>query len=150
MLATDPILVLLTEIRDLLKAQALPKVRAPRLTQASDRADGFAAFWLAYPVKGRVGRGAAEKAWATIKPDTALQQRMLLAIAQQKRSERWQNGYIPNAATWLNQKRWEDAVVVAKGLPPMPTVQVQRLAEQAPDTATREALSKVLGKDFAV
>ena len=36
---------------------------------------------------------------------------MMDAISAQKRSRQWteKNGqYIPNPATWLNQRRWED------------------------------------------
>ena len=67
----------------------------------------FDEFWKAYPSK--VGKKAAEKAWlkAKDKPDLAA---ILAAIEKQKSSERWQNGYIPNPATWLNQGRWLDEV----------------------------------------
>jgi hypothetical protein len=69
----------------------------------------FERFWTAYPRKA--GKGAAEKAWNSLKPDEALLQSMLTAITAQKSSSQWQrdNGqYIPYPATWLNQRRWED------------------------------------------
>jgi len=69
----------------------------------------FDEFWSAYPRK--VGKGAAEKAYAKIKPDQALQDQIMGAIADAKQSFSWRkdNGqYIPNPATWLNQRRWED------------------------------------------
>lgn len=69
----------------------------------------FSEFWKAYPKK--VGKGAAEKSFKRIKPTADVFQYMLTAIENQKRSNQWQrdNGqYIPNPATWLNQKRWED------------------------------------------
>lgn len=69
----------------------------------------FPEFWKAYPNK--VGKGAARKIWAKRKPDRALLEVMLAAIAAQKNSSQWQRDggqYIPNPATWLNQERWED------------------------------------------
>lgn len=40
---------------------------------------------------------------------------MLNAIETAKQSRQWNkdNGqYIPNPATWLNQKRWEDEIII--------------------------------------
>lgn len=70
----------------------------------------FEKFWNAYPRK--VGKGAAEKAFKKYKPDEGLLEQMLSAISAQKKSEQWSkdNGkFIPYPATWLNQRRWEDA-----------------------------------------
>lgn len=69
----------------------------------------FAAFWKLYPKKQ--GKGAAEKAWKKIKPTAELFDRIMAAVGAAKLSEQWQreNGrYIPNPATWLNEKRWDD------------------------------------------
>lgn len=67
---------------------------------------GFDRFWAAYPRK--VGKGAAERSFERIRPDAALLDRMLRAIEVQRQSDTWLRGYIPNPATWLNQRRWED------------------------------------------
>lgn len=69
-------------------------------------ARGFDRFWAAYPRK--VGKGAAERSFVRIRPDAALLDGMLRAIETQRQSDTWQRGYIPNPATWLNQRRWED------------------------------------------
>lgn len=69
-------------------------------------ARGFDRFWAAYPRK--VGKGAAERSFERIRPDTALLDGMLRAIETQRQSDTWLRGYIPNPATWLNQRRWED------------------------------------------
>ena len=70
----------------------------------------FAEFWKAYPKKQ--GKGAAEKAWKKIRPDTALHTAIMESVkAHAQYNTQWlkDNGqYIPNPATWLNQKRWED------------------------------------------
>ncbi len=69
----------------------------------------FRGFWRSYPRKQ--GKGAAEKAWEKIRPDGKMFEKILSAIDAAKRSMQWRrdNGqYIPNPATWLNQRRWED------------------------------------------
>lgn len=76
----------------------------------------FAAFWSAYPKK--VGKGAAEKAWAKARINGEYDT-VLAAIAAQRESVQWRRDggqYIPNPATWINERRWEDegVKVVAK------------------------------------
>ena len=69
----------------------------------------FKQFWTAYPKKQ--GKGAAEKAWMKLKPSEALTNQMLEALELAKKCTQWNRDggqYIPNPATWLNQKRWED------------------------------------------
>lgn len=76
---------------------------------ASVYAARFDEFWAAYPK--RVGKGAAQKSWAKIKPSAALHKKILAAIADGKESEEWSREggrFIPNPSTWLNQSRWED------------------------------------------
>ena len=89
----------------------------------------FDEFWEAYPK--RVGRGAAEKAYERIHPTAELQGQMLAAVSIAKKSRQWQenNGqYIPNPATWLNQRRWEDDPSPAIG-PPAENPQVNMAQE---------------------
>lgn len=74
----------------------------------------FERFWQAYP--RRQGRGAAFRTWERLKPNDALLERMLAAIAEQRRSHDWlKDGgqYIPHPATWLNNTRWLDEPRVA-------------------------------------
>ncbi|MBT9158933.1 MAG: hypothetical protein DDT26_00182 [Dehalococcoidia bacterium] len=69
----------------------------------------FEAFWKKYPKK--VAKGAAEKSFKKIKPSEDLMKTIMQALERQKESDQWkdQGGrYIPNPATWLNQRRWED------------------------------------------
>lgn len=69
----------------------------------------FESFWVDYPKK--TGKGAAYKAWKKLRPSQSLQSAISSAIAKQKRSRQWlnENGrYIPNPATWLNERRWDD------------------------------------------
>ena len=72
----------------------------------------FDLFWQAYPTgsRGKSGKGAAWKSWARQKLDRQLSE-IIAAIAKWKKCDQWtkdQGAYIPNPATWLNQKRWED------------------------------------------
>jgi hypothetical protein len=71
----------------------------------------FDRFWNAYP--RRVGKQAAQKAWAKIKPDAALVDQMLAAIVAQQAGADWRREggeFIPHPASWLNGGRWLDEV----------------------------------------
>ena len=68
--------------------------------------DGFAEFWNIVPRK--IGKGAAEKAYAkAVKAaDAATIHGAMLAYAKAREGEDQQ--YTVHPATWLNQRRWED------------------------------------------
>lgn len=71
----------------------------------------FDQFWDAYPKK--VAKEPAKKAFLKHKPDQALLDKVLDALQRYKRTDQWtrDNGqFIPNPATWLNQRRWEDEI----------------------------------------
>lgn len=93
------------ETKDLSSATPTP-VGKP--TPNGDAYSGpFLEFWSAYPRK--VGKGAAWSAWKKARrPDVQV---LVTAAEDQARSEQWRKDggqYIPNPATWLNQRRWED------------------------------------------
>jgi len=72
----------------------------------------FAVFWEAYPK--RTKRAEAERAWAQLKPTRGLLRVMLEALGWQKLSPEWlkdSRQYVPNGASWLNGRRWEDEPV---------------------------------------
>jgi hypothetical protein len=73
--------------------------------------DYFGEFWKAYPKK--VAKEDAISAWRKIKLDDILFTKMLKAIKDQKLSET-EKQFIPNPATWLNAKRWEDEVIATQ------------------------------------
>lgn len=92
----------------------------------------FETFWDAYPRK--VAKKDARVAFARINPDLALFTRMLEAIAEQRVSRQWRQGYIPYPATWLNGERWEDVVEIGpvalpEGAPSKTQQRSQRNAE---------------------
>jgi len=65
--------------------------------------NGFEIFWKSYPKK--VGKDKAKGAWKIKKPNL---DEVLNAIAWQINSKSWQEGFIPNPATYLSQGRWKD------------------------------------------
>lgn len=70
----------------------------------------FVLFWDAYPKK--VGKPAALRAWNSAKVKEEEVALILADIATRMQSRDWQKEdgqYIPNPATYLNQRRWEDA-----------------------------------------
>ncbi len=98
------------------------ETKNPPLPPKGD-ADGFESFWQAYPRK--TAKQAALKAWNKLKPDADLQQAILSALEQQKRSVQWQKDggqFIPYPATWLNGSRWEDAQEQAVQAPQTPQI----------------------------
>lgn len=67
----------------------------------------FEKAWSTYP--RRVAKKDAQKAWAKV--DSKEHQKILLAIASQRKSESWRKDggkFIPHFATWLNGERWND------------------------------------------
>ena len=71
--------------------------------------DAFGMFWLSYPKK--IAKEGARKAWKKINLD--LFDTIMNALEQHKKSAQWlkdDGQYVPNASTWLNNKRWEDEI----------------------------------------
>jgi len=68
--------------------------------------DDFLTFWSAYPRK--VGKGKAWESWQKMKPPLS---DTLKVVEKYKHTPGWTKDsgqFIPNPATFLNQKRWED------------------------------------------
>lgn len=66
----------------------------------------FDRFWVVYPKK--VSKKDAIKAFGKLNADEAMTEMLIAAVEKQKKSSQWMDGYIPNAATWLNGERWND------------------------------------------
>ena len=65
----------------------------------------FELFWEAYPKK--VGKGAAFKCWQMALRSGTTNEQLISAINSQ--APHWKDRtFIPNPATWLHQRRWED------------------------------------------
>lgn len=88
----------------------------PISPKGDEYSPAFLEFWASYPKK--VGKGAAWKAFKKARPGRDLLDLMLKAVQKQKGTPSWtkEGGqYIPNPATWLNQRRWEDEMESTKG-----------------------------------
>ncbi len=71
--------------------------------------DRFDEFYKVYPKK--VAKEQAIKAWKKIKPNDELFDKIIKSIKSQGLADR-DKQFVPNPATWLNGKRWEDEVSV--------------------------------------
>lgn len=81
------------------------------IIQAED--SEFDRFWKAYPRK--VGKGEAEKSWGKAYVNGDFDQLMAALERQKQTNPDWRKDsgqYIPNPATWINQKRWLDEPTV--------------------------------------
>jgi len=87
-------------------------------TETETEADGdFGEFWIAYPKKK--GKGAAQKAWAKLKPPLAA---ALKAIRAEMRTDQWMREggrFIPYPSKWLNEARWEDEIAAGATTDPI-------------------------------
>ena len=71
--------------------------------------DYFSDFWREYP--RQIAKIPAQKAFAKIKVDDALMEKIMDSLYRAIESEQWKKDggqFIPYPATWLNQRRWED------------------------------------------
>lgn len=69
----------------------------------------FSIFYKTYPKKK--ARPLAEKAFAKLKMDDTLMDKVMGGLFRAMESEEWtkENGkFVPFPATWINQRRWED------------------------------------------
>ena len=83
--------------------------REEKRREETEYTDRFNQFWKAYPKKQ--GKGEAWEAWRKVEKIKIILDDILNAVKKQKKSRQWQKDdgqYIPNPATWLNQRRWED------------------------------------------
>jgi phage replication O-like protein O len=88
--------------------------KKPPVTLTGEQADRFSRFYAAYPKKR--AKQDAIKAWRKISPENGLFETIMAAVVKQKRSDDWtrENGrFIPNPASWLNGRRWEDEVEIS-------------------------------------
>ena len=107
----------------------------------------FDRFWIAYPRHD--SKATAQKAFEKLNPDEELLTAMLTAIEQFKGTAQWQeNGgqFIPYAATWLNQKRWQDEVKAGQ---PTRTVTAQAYSQRDYSGEQEDAMKRMLEMEGA-
>lgn len=87
---------------DALRYMAKAARAAASEASVSAKEEGFQEFWMSYPKK--VGKPAAMSSWRGMsKPEK-------VAATRNVKAREWPENrqYIPNPATFLNQRRWED------------------------------------------
>src|SRR6185437_15299706 len=84
------------------------KPKEQDLSTALAPPNGFDAFWLAYPKHAE--KKQAVDQWRRLKPSAELQATILAAIASQKSSRKWQEGYVKAPHRWLRDQNWQDEV----------------------------------------
>ena len=109
-------------------------------TESKPQAEGrsFTAFWEDYPAK--INREEAWETWKAINPDAQTVGRIKAGLDAWKRSPQWtEDGgrYIPSAAKWLKDRRWEV-------LPPAGTQKVPMGASGTLGAAELEAIQRAL------
>ena len=109
-------------------------------SESKPQAEGrsFTAFWEDYPAK--INREEAWEAWKAINPDAQTVGRIKAGLEAWKRSPQWtEDGgrYIPSAAKWLKDRRWEV-------LPPAGKQKVPMGASGTLGAAELEAIQRVL------
>lgn len=90
--------------------ESVPKTGHETLLNPVEPKEPFDAFWSAYPRK--VAKPRAKRAFAKLKVTDVLLAAMLESIERHASSEAWTKDsgkFIPHPATWLNDRRWEDA-----------------------------------------
>ena len=102
-------------VGDIKKDRTKEKNRTPKAPKGASvpeyRPEIFERFWTLYPI--HKSRQSAVKAWDRLKPSGELMQTISKALKRQMATdEQWIRGIgIPYAATYLNQRRWEDDIL---------------------------------------
>lgn len=121
------------------EAQADAKaVKTNTVANTAPATDRFEEFWLAYPKK--VGKKEARKAWRRIIGVHNHAHEIIAGIYRWQGNSQWDDArYIPNPATFLGQRRWEDEVPKDGANRPSESKSQQR------QSATVRAITRVLG-----
>jgi uncharacterized protein YdaU (DUF1376 family) len=87
-----------------------PKKKESKSIYSSD----FDFFWKDYPLKQN--KKTAMKSYEKVRRDGVSAETLIKAVENAKRqSDKWREGYVPMASTWLNQERWTDEFTAPRG-----------------------------------
>jgi hypothetical protein len=101
-----------------LEAPTKPEAGTEAGTEKTVAPSGFDLFWAAWPQTDRKGaKGKCLEAWRKAKAESLTNQ-ILAHVAALKKTEGWQKGFDPAPLVYLNQRRWEGAVVSAEATEP--------------------------------
>lgn len=86
-------------------------------TLTTSSPNGFLKFWDSWPQSQRKqGKGKCLQLWQKLRCEDASSE-ILAHVEFMKRSDQWRNGYDPMPATYLNQRRWEGAILTTDAQP---------------------------------
>ena len=83
----------------------------PSEKEAASKLDGFEEFWKTYPGRRKVAKHLCREKWKTHKLED-IAPRIVAAVRRLAASPDWTKDdgqFVPMPATFLNQRRWEDA-----------------------------------------
>lgn len=90
---------------------APPCAPTPDPLEQGTKEAGFSVFWEKWP--RCQAKSSARQAWMKI--PVGEYAAILQGLEKWSVSDQWKRGVVPHAATWLNQKRWQDEDVPIKG-----------------------------------
>ena len=111
---------------------------SPAESKPTAPGSAFTSFWESYPNK--INREDAWTAWKSLNPDSVNVHAIMAGLEAWKRSDSWtEDGgrYIPSAAKWLKDRRWEV-------MPPAGKQKVPMGASGTLGAAELEAIQRVL------
>jgi|TARA_R110000823_G_scaffold276266_1_gene394893 hypothetical protein len=72
----------------------------------------FEKFWAIYPRK--ISKFSSAKSFAAARKDASFKKLMVATVSFAEHNKSTEERFIPHAQTWLNQKRFEDIVIINK------------------------------------
>jgi len=93
----------------------LTDLQVVKIVRDEDYTADFLEFWAVYPKK--VGKGDAYRKWQKVVKSETKKELVIGSVQKHKNDDRWKEDegkYIPNPATFLHQKRFDDEVVNKK------------------------------------
>jgi hypothetical protein len=96
-----------------LLVEALSRRRARKQRAPESRSAAFLTFWALYPNQAGGPKRAWEKWWEHVEQAGTDVATVMSALERHKQLDQWrkENGaFVPHAATWIGQRRWEGSV----------------------------------------
>ena len=90
----------------------LMELQVVKIERDEDYTAAYLEFWAVYPKK--VGKGDAYRKWQSIVKSDKKKEQVIGSVQKHKNSDQWKEDegkYIPNPATFLHQKRFDDEIV---------------------------------------
>lgn len=83
------------------------ELQEPYFMDGDGEPPAFTVFMDAYPKKDN--RHAALREWKKISPDLRLEAQIMRSLRILRTTDKWLNGYVPSALSFLRDRRWRDA-----------------------------------------